>query len=161
MSVVNQMITNLQEMNSNFHHRFANLTEEDKTSLYSFMSIFDKSESGDLNKRELRAAADLLKFVRHVDQSSLRNLSDILHLLDFHQNGLVDPDEEKVAIEILKVFTGAEEGDDSTLNHDEFSEAFKAVKFFDKENNGVLSKEERRSLKDALKNKDYFQSLGK
>ena len=157
---IDKVIVDLQTINKNLHRRLQNLSDEDKTSLYAYATQFDADASGSLDAHQVENAAVILRQIRHIDSQSLRLLNDILHLVDFNHNGAADKNEVALVLDILNRFAGDVEGDDNTLNFEELQHAYKAIKSFDRNDNGALNKEERGVLTSALKKPDYFKSFG-
>ena len=157
---MDQIIASLQENNSSLKRRLSNLDADGQTSLYNFISMFDADQSGHISSAETSKAANILGLLRYIDQDSLRDLIALMRTIDFNENAVAEHNERKLAHDILTIFAGSDEGDDGTVNRAELAQAMNAVRSFDRNNNGHLSKEERSLLKEAMKRPEHLRSLG-
>lgn len=161
MSSTDDAVAELQHADQNLQHRLQGLTEDDKTTLYAYLAMFDHDRSGALEPHEIEDAADILRQVRHIDEASVRSLITLLKYLDFNGNATVDDHEHRLAVDIIGAFANEEEGDSSTVNHDELNQAVRATRAFDRNDDGEMTKDERRTLRDGLKDLARFRELGR
>ncbi|MCK5770685.1 hypothetical protein [Algiphilus sp.] len=161
MSNIDGVIAAMQEADQNLQHRLRDLTEDDKTTLYAYLSMFDHDRSGALEPHEVEDASDILRLVRHIDEASVRSLIALLKYIDFNGNATVDSNEHRLAVDIIGAFAGEEAGDSSTVNHDELDQAVRATSTFDRNADGLMTKDERRMLRDGLGELARFRELGK
>ena len=148
-SLASSFLAETAEEEPRLHKSLSALDEEGLRNLAGVLGRFDESNAGHLDAEKRLLARRILGRLRRPSTSSLALLNRVLDYLDLNENALLEPKEVQLCVEIFKVLQSAESANE-TLSDRELEMLYAVLRGLDRDDDGRLSQEERRRLREAL-----------
>jgi len=153
--IVESFLAETAEEEPRLHKALASLDEEGLRNLGGVLLRLDEKNQGHLDAEKRLLARRILGRMRRPSTSSLALLNRVLDYLDLNENALLEPKEVQLCVEICEVFQSAESVNE-TLSDRELEMLYAVLRGLDRDDDGRLSHEERRRLRDALESPAFF-----
>ncbi len=125
------------------------LDDSGRKTLGELLLRFDYKHTGVLDADERKLVYRVLSLLHRPSVKGLALLLGVFDFMDVNQNQTLEHQELTLAVEVLELFCKADSVN-STLSLKELNALIAMLDFLDKDHNGVLDEDERRSLHDRL-----------
>ena len=153
--IVESFLSATAEEEPRLHKALSSLDEEGLGNLGGVLLRLDERNQGHLDAEKRLLARRILARIRKPSTKSLALLNRVLDYLDLNGNALLDGKEVQLCVEIFEVFQSAESVNE-TLSDRELEMLYAVLRGLDRDDDGRLSHEERRRLRDALESPAFF-----
>ncbi len=157
-SLVSSFLAETAEEDPRLHKALSSLDDEGLRNLAGVLGRFDEKNAGHLDAEKRLLARRVLGRLKRPSTPSLALLNRVLDYLDLNENALLEPKEVQLCVEICEVFRSAESENES-LSDRELEMLYAALRGLDRDDDGRLSHEERRELRQALESPREFLAV--
>lgn len=157
-ALVNSFLAETVEEEPKLHRALSGLDDEGRRNLAGVLGRLDEHNVGHLDAEKRLLARRILGRLRRPSTASLALLNRVLDYLDLNDNAILEPKEVQLCVEIFEIF-GSAESVNASLSDRELEMLYAVLRDLDRDDDGRLSHDERRKLREALERPGEFLAV--